>query len=130
MEELHLELEDEDVDFEQSSSTNVVTRKSIDKNHTLADADEIDEEDDSFDEENKRTRGKNRDYDKELTFDDYESAKIHVETNMLDYHYRCTKSTYEGDKKFYTCNGCDKCPKSMYLLLVRIYIYFYLILCS
>ena len=117
MEELHLELEDE-----QSSSSNVVTRKSIDKNYTLADADKIDEEDDSLDEENKRTRGKNRDYDKELTFDDYESAKSHVETNMPDYHYRCTKSTY-GDKKFYTCNGCDKCPKSMYLLLVRIYIY-------
>ena len=40
--------------------------------------------------------------------------------------YRYNKDTYEGSKRYYSCNGFDKCPKTLYVLLSkRVYCWFH-----
>ncbi len=73
-------------DNEPTSSTNIVARKSNDFNQTLADADDDIEEDEE--QEAKKTRGSNRDYEKIITFSDYESTLHHMKETVTTYHYR------------------------------------------
>lgn len=66
----------------------------------------------------KKTRGPNREYREINRFPDYESSLRHMRENITSYHHRYNKDTQEGNKQYYSCNGYDKCPKTIYILLV------------
>ena len=101
-----------------SSTTNINQRNQID--NTLNAAEEIETDGDSSDEveKTKKGRGPNRQYNQLEKFDQLEAVLDHIKNNFKNYHYRYTRDSYDGDKRYFTCNGFDKCPKAIYLLIV------------
>ena len=99
---------------QKSNTANLGPRHEQDD--TLYDAES---ESESEEVEQKRNgKGAAREYQELQSFPSYTTAIEHMKTDYNNYHFRYTRETEEGDKRYYTCNGFDKCPKTIYLLLV------------
>lgn len=124
-ESTHLQLSDESNETSAnnpSSSSYVAPRKSSEFEATIVDADELDSEEEE-EVVTKKGRGLNKEYEKLETTPDYNAALKYMSDNMKTYHFRYTKETNDGDKKYYTCNGFPKCPKVVFILLVSTFIF-------
>ena len=79
--------------------------------------DEGDKSDESDTENIERnTRGISKNYIPMEEFDDYNSALNHVmESNNWTKRYN--RDTDEGNKRYFSCKGQHRCPKSLYILL-------------
>ena len=103
----------------QTSTEKVVTRKSFELDATGNDIDSSFEE---IEEERvKNKRGPNKVYEEIQRYDNYDAAL--EDMKKKSYHHRYNRHTSEGNKQYYSCNGFEKCPKLMYILLVSNCIY-------
>ena len=125
-ESTHLQLSDEsnetNANNPSSSSTYESLRLQQLKQKTQNDVLDIEDEEEVV---TKKGRGLNKEYEKLETTPDYNAALKYMSDNMKTYHFRYTKETNDGDKKYYTCNGFPKCPKVVFILLVSTFIFNY-----
>ena len=98
-----------------STSGNLMTRRTLDADDSINDADEFEE-----DIPTKKGRGMSMEYSIIEKFTDYSLAQKYMSETLSTYKFRYNKETEDGRKAYYYCKGYLKCNETVFILLVSL----------